>query len=373
MSSSSTRDRATESELLIVNNILPHQRGVRQGRARTHWTFYCPLNHRKKDASAAIWVNEDGWISVHCFDCQRNSELREAVVSPALRGRRPAEPVRRPARKATPETQQRIRNNPAPVIWGKTKPILDRDNPARRWFQQRNLWRPDVSCPAPLRWLPAVSTFPGPHVGAGSLVALLAPPKAWESAWPDLPDPWAVEIIAVDAGGRPSLDRPAEQGGLGKRTLGDKQGCVLLLGNPEPASQDHPARVAEGVADGLALAARFPGPALCTMGDAGMKTQEIAQWLARMRHGSVIHADNDAPGHEAANRLVLAVKGFGGEARAVLSSVGKDVADTAAQQPFPIIGETWPNFSDSLVEMYGWPRWEAQRQAAILMGEQQDQ
>lgn len=371
MSSSTTRERAAESERLIVNDILPHLRGVRQGSARTHWTFYCPLNHRKKNASAAIWVDEEGWISVHCFDCQRNLELRDALVSPAVRGRKLDTAPRFPGN-PKPEAQQRTRDNPAPIIWSKTESIAVGDNPARRWFQQRNLWRPDVTCPAPLRWLPAESAFPGPHVGAGSLVALLAPLKAWESAWPGLPRPWSVEIIAVDAAGRPSLDRPAEQGGLGKRTLGDKKGCVLLLGDPDPASQDHPARVAEGVADGLALAARFPGPAICTMGDAGMKTQEMAQWLARMRHGSVIHADNDLPGHDAANRLVLAVKGFGGNSRAVLSSVGKDVADTAAQQPFPIISETWPNFSDSLVEMYGWPRWEAQRQAAILMGEQQD-
>ena len=230
-----------------------------------------------------------------------------------------------------------------------------------------------MESPSPLRWLPASRTFPGPHVGAGSLVALLAPLSAWAAAWPVLPHPRAVEIIAIDLEGRPSLDRAAELGGLGKRTLGDKQGCVLVLGNPKIGAGEYPTRIAEGVADALALAARFSGPALATMGDAGIKTQELARWLSQSPKGAVIHADNDAPGREAANRLLLAVKAFRGQARAVLPAEGKDVADTAASQSFPILGEVWPNFSDSLTEMYGWPRWEAQRQAAILIGDEQDQ
>lgn len=59
-------------------------RGAEDNRIRGGWSFFCPLEHRKKNASAAIWVNDEGWISVHCFDCRRNEELREVLVIPHL-------------------------------------------------------------------------------------------------------------------------------------------------------------------------------------------------------------------------------------------------------------------------------------------------
>ena len=112
------------------------------------------------------------------------------------------------------------------------------------------------------------SRFPG---------ALLAQPTAWAEAWPFLPTPQAVEIIAIDSDGQPALDRPASADGLGKRTLGAKVGAVLILGNPLVADAELPVRVAEGVADALALAARFAGPAIASMGDAGMTVKGFPQ------------------------------------------------------------------------------------------------
>ena len=87
MTHSSTTERATASEHLIINAILPELRGVKPNRSQRGWSFFCPLEHRKKSAPAAIWVNDDGWISVHCFDCRRNEELREVLVTPHLRNR----------------------------------------------------------------------------------------------------------------------------------------------------------------------------------------------------------------------------------------------------------------------------------------------
>lgn len=372
MSSSTIQDRAAESQDLISNHILPLLRGVKQGRSPTEWTFYCPLAHRKKNAAAAIWVDKDGWIRVHCFDCQRNSELRNAVVTPALKSRSQG-PIRSDLPRTPPPQRERPRFNPAPGIWGNTEPITAGRHPGRLWFNHRNLWRPDVTCPAGLRWLPRDRTYPGPHSGAGSIVALLAPPQAWALAWPQNPAVTAVEIIAIDQDGRPALDRPTEKGGLGKRTLGDKSGAVLVIGNPLLETADHPVRVSEGVADALALASRFSGPTVATMGDAGMKTGELASWLARAGAGIVIHADNDRPGQEAAHRLRLAVLALGGQARAVLPAKGKDAADTAAAlQGFQAPTAVWPLFAESLQEMYGWPPWEAERQAAILMENVED-
>ena len=363
----STTERAAASERLIIDAILPGLHGVKPNRARGGWSFFCPLEHRKKTAPAAIWVNDEGWISVHCFDCRRNDELREALVVPHLRNR-PSPPVAPPQPSPPPRRQPRTE---LPVrIWVDTEAIpKDAFHPARRWFANRNLWRPEVESPTPLRWLPASRTRPGPHTGAGSLVTLLAKPSDWAEAWPRLPDPQAVEIIAVDCDGNPALDRPQQGGGLGKRTLGNKTGAVLVLGNPLLDSIDAPVRVAEGVADALALAARFAGPVAASMGDAGMNADGFAGWLARAAAGVVIHADNDAAGQAAAGRLCGGVRIHGGTARAVLPPEGKDAGVVAGGNPFLPLTQSWPGYADTLAEVNGWPRWEAQRQAALLMEE----
>ena len=362
---STTTERAAASEQLIINAILPGLRGVKDNRIRGGWSFFCPLEHRKQNAPAAIWVNQEGWISVYCFDCRRNDELREVLVVPHLRNR-PSPPVK-PRQPSSPPRRQPQNDLPA-RIWADTEAIpKDVVHPARRWFANRSLWRPEVEAPTPLRWLPASRTHPGPHTGAGSLVALLAKPTAWAEAWPRLPYPQAVEIIAVDRDGNPALDRPQQDGGLGKRTLGDKTGAVLVLGKPLLASIDAPVRVAEGVADALALAARFTGPAVASMGDAGMNADGFAEWLASAAAGAVIHADNDAAGQRAASRLCGAIRIQGGTARAVLPPEGKDAGVVSGMHPFAALTESWPGYADTLAEINGWPRWEAQRQAALLM------
>ena len=365
---SSTTERSAASEQLIVNAILPGLRGVKSNRSKDGWSFFCPLDHRKKNAPAAIWVNHEGWISVHCFDCRRNDELRELLVAPHLRNRSalPPAPPRQPVAPPGPQP----RTDYPTKVWAETAAIpTDAGHPARRWLAHRNLWRPEVEAPASLRWLPASRTRPGPHTGAGSLVALLAKPMAWAEAWPSLPSPQAVEIIAVDSEGQPALDRPALQDGLGKRTLGAKVGAVLILGNPMAADADAPVRVAEGVADALALAARFAGPAIASMGDAGMKAYDFPEWLSHAGAGVVIHADNDEAGQAAARRLYGAVLLHGGTARAVLPPQGKDAGVVSGDNPFTPLTQHWPGYADTLAEVNDWPRWEAQRQAALLMEE----
>ena len=194
----------------------------------------------------------------------------------------------------------------------------------------------------------------GPAHGVGRGLALPAQPQA-------------VEIIAVDSDGQPALDRPASAGGLGKRTLGAKVEAVLILGNPMVADAELPVRVAEGVAD--ALAARFTGPAIASMGDAGTTAEGFPQWLAQAAANMVIHADNDTAGHTAASRLCGAVLIHGGTARAVLPPQGKDAGVVVGDNPFTPLTQRWPGYAATLAEMNGWPRWEAQRQAALLMAE----
>ena len=150
MAYSSTTERAAASEQLIVNAILPGLHGVKPNRGRDGWSFYCPLDHRKQTAPAAIWVNDDGWVSVHCFDCRRNDELRELLVAPHLRHRSALPPAAVRQSPAPPRIQPRT-DYPVRIWTGTTAIPADTGHPARRWLAQRNLWRPEVKAPAPLR------------------------------------------------------------------------------------------------------------------------------------------------------------------------------------------------------------------------------
>ena len=51
----------------------------------------------------------------------------------------------------------------------------------------------------------------------------------------------------------------------------------------------------------------------------------------------------------------------------MLPPQGKDAGVVAGDNPFEPLTEHWPGYAATLAEMNGWPRWEAQRQAALLM------
>ena len=134
---STTTDRAAASEQLITNIILPGLRGVKPNRIQGGWISFCPLEHRKRTAPAAIWVNDEGWISVYCFDCRRNEELREALVVPHLRNR-PLPPA--PPDQPAPPPRQRPRADLPARIWADTEAIpKDAGHSVRHWFANRNL------------------------------------------------------------------------------------------------------------------------------------------------------------------------------------------------------------------------------------------
>ena len=317
-------ERSGVSRSVIVERILPSLNGVREQRSRSGWSFFCPLAHRKRDASAVIWVDGDGWIRVHCFDCRRDDELRDELVVPHFRGSPPYVPLSAPP--AVPRSLSPSSGLPQ-RLWSRCEPIpLDRRHPARRWLSRRSLWDPGAAVPASLRWLPARLG----HQGAGSLVAALASPSAWQAAWPGLPVPGALELLSVDSGGVPALDRPGADGGLSKRTLGGKTGMVFLVGDLSADLSGAPVRVAEGVADALALAAHFPGLAVATLGDAGMSHPLLADWLAGLDRPVVVHADDDPAGRRAAGRLRVSLLLRGRDCRVVLPRGGKDPADVAA-------------------------------------------
>ena len=106
------------------------------------------------------------------------------------------------------------------------------------------------------------------------------------------------------------MDRPADVKGLEKRTHGSTVGAVAIFGNPALALAFAPVRVAEGIANALALAARYEGPAVATLGTAGLRdqTETLTNWLTNAPRGVMVHADDDAnaAGAEAASRRPFA-------------------------------------------------------------------
>ena len=303
--------------------------------------------------------------------------------------RRPQAPIQRPSsEQRKTRDQQRLRNF-AQDLWAASVPIsTSPEHPARRWMAHRTLWRPELPLPSSVRWIPAtIPLFRGLHQGAGSVAVLMAPPEAWGTAWPQLPELAAIHLVSIDADGMPALDRPADhtnregnlRKGLGKRLYGSTTGTVVVLGHPILTESNAPVRIIEGLADGLALASRFAGPVIAGIGTPGRLAKDtgFVAWLATSPHGTVIHADADVPGEDAARKLRRALQDDGAQVRAVLPEVGlgKDSAEIARHNPFSPLSESWVNYAATLTQMHQtWPRWEVARQASIATaGEHDDQ
>ena len=289
-----------------------------------------------------------------------------------LPGRPALLPRCRTSHPTRPDTDARHRFDLARSRWASSKPVpTSPDHPARRWLARRKLWWPSLPLPPSVRWLDARGT----HTGAGSIIVLAAPPSAWVDVWPQLPALVAVQLVHLDAGGQPALDRPLESGGLQKRTYGLVRGAALIIGNPLLEEALTPARVAEGLADTLALARRYEGPVVFTLGTSGLKSLALAEWLVGAPHGTLIHSDRDLPkdgrppaGRRAAAQLLRAIRDAGGTAEIVPPAVGfKDVADEMASGPdIGPLPEEWAGFARTLAGLHpNWPRPEMARIAAI--------
>ena len=189
-------------------------------------------------------------------------------------------------------------------------------------------------------------------------MALLATPTAWAERWPGLPAPTAVQLVSIDQNGAATPDKPAPEGGLTKRTIGNAHGAVLVIGNPALPEATSPVRVAEGLADALAIAARYEGPVVAMSGTGGMRNPELAAWLATSAVGIVIHADCDpskkgrAPaGATAAAFLRRAVTDAGGAASAVYPpGKCKDAAEAAQAAGFVPLDGHWIEYARTLAE-----------------------
>ena len=372
-----------------VASRLPGGTGRPDSAGRYRVRGFCHGHGDKRDStSLSIQDRDQGGLLVTCFvGCDRQTiiaALERATGLTIWQAWPPAgatqgsfsrlagvapEPRKQRQRRLLTEDTDRIQM--ARGVWQSAVTVRakETDHPAWHWLNARNLWRPEFPLPSCLRWLPASAHWSGrgQHTGAGSIVALVAPPWAWAEAWPGLPEPQSVELIAIKSNGTPALDRPANSGGLGKRTHGTKTGAVVVFGCPDLTLAMGPARVAEGVADALALASRYPGPAVATLGTSGMGDGELAEWLATCREGLTIHADADEAGERKARALRRQITREAGRRVAAVKPVrGKDAADAAAGTEFPPLPEDWKSYAATLQETTDWPTWEIGRQASTL-------
>ena len=230
-----------------VASRLPGGTGRPNSAGRYRVRGFCHGHGDKRDStSLSIQDRDQGGLLVTCFvGCDRQTiiaALERATgltiwqawtPTGATQGRFPRlagvapEPRKQRQRRLLTEDTDRIQM--ARGVWQSAVTVRakETDHPAWHWLNARNLWRPEFPLPSCLRWLPASAHWSGrgQHTGAGSIVALVAPPWAWAEAWPGLPEPQSVELIAIKSNGTPALDRPANSGGLGKRTHGTGASC----------------------------------------------------------------------------------------------------------------------------------------------------
>ena len=274
---------------------------------------------------------------------------------------------RPPATKRAPQDLRPYAIN----LWRRSVPIpKSSEHPARQWLDARQLWRPELPLPGPVRWISAEHLHHD-YLGAGAVIAMAAPPTAWAEAWPNLPELSCVQLVFVAQDGSPAMDR-----GLNKRTYAVTQGAIIVLGCPHLQDAPAPVDVAEGLADALALAARSPAPAVATLGTAGMNSSTIAEWLATSL-ATRVWADRDIskagrapPGQRYGRGLVRLVNDAGGNATALHTpSPHKDPADAAAAMGFNDPGPAWTEYARTLAETTDWPRWEIARQSTSICAE----
>ena len=258
-------------------------------------------------------------------------------------------------------------------LWRRSVPIpKSSEHPARQWLANRHLWRPELPLPAPVRWIGA-EHLRREFQGAGAIIAMAAPPSAWLTSWPSLPDLSSVHLVYVARDGRPAVDR-----GLTKRTYAAVQDAVVVLGCPLLEQTMAPVDVAEGLADALALAARSSAPAVATLGTAGMTSATTADWLANAP-ATRVWADRDIskagrapPGQRHGRELVRMVNDAGGNAEALHAPAPhKDPAEAAAAIGFNNPSPAWPEYARTLAEKTDWPRWEIARQAIAICTEEE--
>ena len=364
------------------HTILDHLAALTQSRiTRDRLRIPCPA-HGGTNPNLALWVNQGGIAACcHSAGCSY-ADIAKAIEDHYGISINPRRYHDNPTTLAPRPTNARRTPGPGPNaqdlrphainLWRRSVPIpRSAGHPARKWLANRNLWRPELPLPGPVRWISA-EHLNHDYPGAGAIISIAAQPTAWTQAWPNLPEPSCIHLVFVAGDGSPAMDR-----GLNKRTYAAVQDAVVVLGCPLLEQTMAPVDVAEGLADALALASRSPAPAVATLGTSGMSSTIIAEWLATSP-ATQVWADHDIskagrapPGQRHGRELMRLVNDAGGNATALHTpSPHKDPAAAAASMRFNDPGPAWREYARTLSETTACPRWEIARQAIAMCAEE---
>ena len=311
-------------------------------------------------------------VSVKCrAGCDRDSVRRaiEGATGWRIWGQRIDDsPAPRTPADSSSRQPQRDRTEYAHQLWAASFRIeQDPDHPVRRWVARRGLVLAGSRSHSLLYSLAAGGSAqpaaPGRGRDRGGLRS--ARRMGRTLALPSQPD--LHKLVHLDAEGMPALDKPAEEGGLGKRSYGIRQGAVCLLGDPRPESAVGLV-IVEGLADALALASRSPETAAAVGGVSGLQADRLLDWLSRWSSVTV-YADDDPDGVDSARRLrrLLAHRGLETSVY-TLAGEHNDPGDYAADNPLEDVDmDAAREFAQDL-EQEGLPRWEAARLAMMAVG-----
>ena len=315
-----------------------------------------------------------------------NSNKDKGAVSPRRQGpvtvKKEPEPRPRVVLGSEPPDQDPPIEEKIRALQGKHEGIpLDAGHPARRWLMHFNVWRPGLPVPWFLRWLRIDSSFwKGKHTisgpdspgSAGVIIAPLAPLRDWRSAWPKPPPPWGFTFVFVSEDGTPATGSSRAGKRVNKKSWGARKDAVVCLGDPREPSVW---MVCEGLKDALALASRFEGCVITTIGadifthlSKGSTIDQVAASGAPVQ----VYSDRDPEsmtGQRAGLKTVDAIRRAGGEARLLLPPEGcKDAGEWAGDTPFRDASDALVSYRDTLMETDPrLPEWEADRIASIVL------
>ena len=286
--------------------------------------FRCLCGNHKRDdknPSATVWIDSRGKLGAKCWANVGGNQTLWTHVMALLRGEEwtppPTSQVTKPRdnNRAHRETQQ----EKARRAWRNAFPVPNKiEAPAQQWLG-RKCWHYG-DAPGGIRW----DTTTEHADMVGSVIALLAPPSAWREAYPNLPVPSAVQKISLDHQGRQVAGLKTRGGWIGKRTTGPILGSAVIIGMTEKRGT---VRVAEGVADALAVHSHWLDETWAMCGTSGFSNVQLAEELAQYDE-VIIHADAGAAGRKAAGALRDNVLAAGGYAIVCMPSDGDDPADS---------------------------------------------
>ena len=350
------------------------------------WAAPCPVHGGLSRDSLHLWDTPAGWLGVSCKGGCAKAILR------ALARERGWEPpgngaqARRAAAGSddlTPEnpkhgalrgpvTSRKGRNGPsegqrrayAARLWAAAAPIPQAPaHPARRWLAARNLWWPGAPLPAAVRFVEALPRADWPYGGqpppSAAVVALMAQPEAWCTAWPELPAPDGVHAVFIGPDGGKVLPN--------KRTYGLLQGAAVVIGSPLPSADG--LSVVEGLADGLGRTARHWETTICTATTPPLEGA-VSEYAAGWQRVAVL-SDNDGAGDKTGFKLLARLLGRGVDACRLVYDGFKDPAEAYAAGVEPL-ADIQSRRADVLemadgFEAGGLPRWESIRRAALCI------